>query len=78
MKAAVTIRRSHPSTAVLVLSQHVESRHAVEVVASGGGFGYQLKDRVLDLDEFLPRRRGRSDKPCTGHEARARDPSPWR
>jgi DNA-binding NarL/FixJ family response regulator len=53
MRAAAEIRRSHPHTAVLVLSQHVESRHAVELVGSGGGFGYLLKDRVLDVDEFL-------------------------
>ena len=38
---------------MLVLSQHVESRHAVDLVGSGGGFGYLLKDRVLDVDEFL-------------------------
>ena len=44
---------SHPATAVLVLSQHVESRYAVELVSSGGGFGYLLKDRVLDVGEFL-------------------------
>jgi DNA-binding NarL/FixJ family response regulator len=53
MKAAVEIRRSRPETAVLVLSQHVESRYAVDLVGSGGGFGYLLKDRVLDVDEFL-------------------------
>jgi DNA-binding NarL/FixJ family response regulator len=53
MRAAVEIRRLHPETAVLVFSQHVESRHAVELVGSGGGFGYLLKDRVLDVDEFL-------------------------
>jgi DNA-binding NarL/FixJ family response regulator len=53
MKAAAEIRRSHPSTAVLVLSQHVETHLAVELVASGGGFGYLLKDRVLDVREFL-------------------------
>jgi DNA-binding NarL/FixJ family response regulator len=53
MKAAVEIRRLHPQTAVLVLSQHIESRHAVDLVRSGGGFGYLLKDRVLDVDEFL-------------------------
>ena len=53
MKAAAEIRRSHPDTAVLVLSQHVESRHAVELVSGGGGFGYLLKDRVLDVDDFL-------------------------
>ena len=53
MKAAVEIRRLHPKTAVLVLSQHIESRHAVDLVRSGGGFGYLLRDRVLDVDEFL-------------------------
>ncbi len=53
MRAAVEIRRSHPRTAVLVLSQHVESRYAADLVGSGGGFGYLLKDRVLDVDEFL-------------------------
>ena len=53
MKAAAEIRRSHPRTAVLVLSQHVESRYAVELVGAGGGFGYLLKDRVLGVDEFL-------------------------
>lgn len=53
MRAAVEIRRSHPRTAVLVLSQHVESRYAVELVSSGGGFGYLLKDRVLDVGDFL-------------------------
>ncbi|HET7129384.1 MAG TPA: hypothetical protein VFJ93_09960 [Gaiellaceae bacterium] len=31
----------------------IEGRHAVELVSSGGGFGYLLKDRVLDVDDFL-------------------------
>jgi len=53
MKAAAEIRTTHPATAVLVLSQHIESRHAVDLVGSGGGFGYLLKDRVLDVDEFF-------------------------
>jgi DNA-binding NarL/FixJ family response regulator len=53
MRAAAEIRGSHPQTAVLVLSQHIESRHAVDLVGSGGGFGYLLKDRVLDVDDFL-------------------------
>ena len=53
MRAAVEIRKLHPSTAVLVLSQHVESRFAIELVSSGGGFGYLLKDRVLDVGDFL-------------------------
>lgn len=53
MRAAVEIRRDHSPTAVLVLSQHVESRFAVELVTADGGFGYLLKDRVLDVGEFL-------------------------
>jgi DNA-binding NarL/FixJ family response regulator len=53
MRAAADIREAHPQTAVLVLSQHIESRHAVALVSSGGGFGYLLKDRILDVDEFL-------------------------
>ena len=53
MRAAAEIRRAHPATGVLVLSQHVESRFAVEFVGSDGGVGYLLKDRVLDVGEFL-------------------------
>ena len=52
-RAASTIRAKHPGTAVLVLSQHIETRHIVELVTAGGGFGYLLKDRVLDVDDFL-------------------------
>jgi DNA-binding NarL/FixJ family response regulator len=65
MLAAAEIRRSYPETAVLVLSQHVESRHAVDLVGSGGGFGYLLKDRVLDVDEFLDA----ADRVCRGGSA---------
>jgi DNA-binding NarL/FixJ family response regulator len=53
MRAAADIRRTHPDTAVLVLSQHVETRHALELVSAGGGFGYLLKHRVLNVDDFL-------------------------
>jgi len=52
-RAAATIRKTHPETGVLVLSQHIETRHIVELVTAGGGFGYLLKDRVLDVDDFL-------------------------
>ena len=37
---------------MLVLSQHIETAHAVELV-SLGGFGYLLKNRVLDVGAFL-------------------------
>jgi DNA-binding NarL/FixJ family response regulator len=50
--AAYEIKRSHPQVGVLVLSQHIETSHAMELVTLGG-FGYLLKDRVLAIDEFL-------------------------
>jgi DNA-binding NarL/FixJ family response regulator len=51
-RAAYEIKRSHPQVGVLVLSQHIETSHAIELVTLGG-FGYLLKDRVLAVDEFL-------------------------
>jgi DNA-binding NarL/FixJ family response regulator len=51
--AAAEIRRRYPRTGVLVLAQHVETRNSVDLLRSGGGFGYLLKDRVLDVDDFL-------------------------
>lgn len=53
LRAAVEIRSHSPAVGVLVLSQHIETTHALELIATGGGFGYLLKDRVLDVDEFL-------------------------
>ncbi|MDH4346477.1 MAG: response regulator transcription factor [Thermoleophilia bacterium] len=53
MRAAATIRATHPGTAVLVLSQHVETRYVGDLLEGTGGFGYLLKDRVLNVDEFL-------------------------
>ena len=51
-RAARRLRSAHPDLGILVLSQHVETRHSVDLVATGG-FGYLLKDRVLDLNDFL-------------------------
>ncbi|MGI5486065.1 response regulator transcription factor [Microtetraspora malaysiensis] len=51
-RAARRIRAAHPELGIVLLSQHVESRHSVELVSSGR-FGYLLKDRVLDVDDFL-------------------------
>lgn len=50
--AALEIRAWDPPTPVMLLSQHIETRRTVELVA-GGAIGYLLKDRVLDVDEFL-------------------------
>jgi len=51
-RAARELKDAHPDVGVLVLSQHIETVHAVSLVALGG-FGYLLKDRVLDVGEFL-------------------------
>lgn len=51
-RAARTIKDRHPGVGVLVLSQHIETTHAVDLVGRPG-FGYLLKDRVLEVDEFL-------------------------
>jgi DNA-binding NarL/FixJ family response regulator len=54
VKAAVEVRRTHPETAVLILSQYVEERYAAELLEGGGrGVGYLLKDRIADVDTFL-------------------------
>jgi DNA-binding NarL/FixJ family response regulator len=50
LRAAVLLRRERPDFAVLVLSQYVEEAYARELLATGGGVGYLLKDRVADLD----------------------------
>jgi DNA-binding NarL/FixJ family response regulator len=51
-RAASTIRALHPDVGVLLLSQHIESQHAIGL-ATQGGFGYLLKDRVLDVAGFM-------------------------
>jgi DNA-binding NarL/FixJ family response regulator len=51
-RAARTLRAAHPGLGIVLLSQHIETRHSVELVATGG-FGYLLKDRVLDVEDFL-------------------------
>jgi DNA-binding NarL/FixJ family response regulator len=51
-RAATEIKQTYPNVGVLVLSQHIETTHAITLVQLGG-FGYLLKDRVLDVAEFL-------------------------
>jgi DNA-binding NarL/FixJ family response regulator len=52
--AAKQIRQRYPNVGVLLLSHHVESHHALELLTqSPDHVGYLLKDRVSDLDDFL-------------------------
>lgn len=52
--AAEHIRREHPDTAVLVLSQFVEPAHAMKLLSEAdSSVGYLLKDRVGDIADFV-------------------------
>ena len=52
--AAREIRERHPNVAVLLLSQYVETTHALRLLERGAGsIGYLLKDRVSDIRDFV-------------------------
>jgi DNA-binding NarL/FixJ family response regulator len=52
--AAAQIRERHPEIAVLLLSQYVETTHALRLLEHGAArVGYLLKDRVSDVRDFL-------------------------
>jgi DNA-binding NarL/FixJ family response regulator len=58
LRAAVALRRDYPGLGVLVFSQYIETSYAAELLgaeSSGGaaGVGYLLKDRVVDVAEFV-------------------------
>jgi DNA-binding NarL/FixJ family response regulator len=54
IRAALAIRSAHPDVAVLVLSQYVEERYATELLrGETSGVGYLLKDRVVDVEDFI-------------------------
>ncbi len=54
VRAALTLRERAPDTAVLIVSQYVEPAYAAELLADGrGGLGYLLKDRIMDVDDFV-------------------------
>ena len=54
LRAAQAIRGELPETGVLVLSQFLEARYALDLVGERAqGVGYLLKDRVGDLDTFV-------------------------
>ncbi len=54
LRAALELRRQAPGTSVLMVSQYVEPTYAAELLGDGrGGIGYLLKDRIMDVDEFV-------------------------
>jgi DNA-binding NarL/FixJ family response regulator len=53
LEAARQIRREHPEIAILLLSQYIETRYAVELLRENpAGIGYLLKDRVTRITEL--------------------------
>jgi DNA-binding NarL/FixJ family response regulator len=53
LRAAIEIRRRRPETGVVVLSQFLEDRYALELVGErADGVGYLLKERVGDVKLF--------------------------
>lgn len=56
LRAALRIRADHPGTGVMVLSQFVQRRYALELLGDGrgerGGVGYLLKERIAEVDDF--------------------------
>jgi DNA-binding NarL/FixJ family response regulator len=54
LRAAITLRRAHPGTGILVLSQYIETRYAAQLLTgNAAGVGYLLKDRVADVADFV-------------------------
>jgi DNA-binding NarL/FixJ family response regulator len=54
LRAALEIRSGEPAIAVLILSQFLEDRYAIELLGEHpGGVGYLLKDRLANVDSFV-------------------------
>jgi DNA-binding NarL/FixJ family response regulator len=54
LQAAAQIVSSNPDVGVLVLSQYVEPRYALRLINERPhGAGYLLKQRVIDVEEFI-------------------------
>jgi DNA-binding NarL/FixJ family response regulator len=54
LRLAIAIRRDHPRTAVVVLTQFVEERYPLELIGDDAeGVGYLLKQRVADAQSFV-------------------------
>lgn len=53
LRAALRIREKHPDTAIVVLSQYVQRRYAIELLdGRAARVGYLLKQRIADIHAF--------------------------
>ena len=51
--AAKEIRKRHPGTGVVVLSQYDDPEYAISLLSEGAaGYGYLLKDRIAEGDQL--------------------------
>lgn len=54
LRAVLELRLEQPNLPVIVLSQHVKRRYAVDLIeACQEGVGYLLKQRIADVDSFV-------------------------
>lgn len=77
LRAALELRRLAPELGVLVLSQHVESRYAMDLLRSGGGVGYLLTTTAgywpCSPSSRMDRARDRPKAPSSSPTDRLRD-----
>jgi DNA-binding NarL/FixJ family response regulator len=54
IRAALAIRAELPQVGVVVLSNYIEEAYAMQLLGAGAdGLGYLLKDRVVDVEQFM-------------------------
>src|SRR3954451_22913223 len=54
IEAAKELRKHHPGTGVVILSQYDDPEYAVALLAEGSaGYGYLLKDRIAEGDQLV-------------------------
>ena len=54
IEAAKELRKRHPGTGVVVLSQYDDPEYAIALLAEGSsGYGYLLKDRIAEGDQLV-------------------------
>ena len=54
LDAAVELKARHPEVGVLVLSQYVETHHAIDLLRGAhSGFGYLLKERITAHSDLI-------------------------
>ncbi len=53
IEAAKQVRKLHPGTGIVILSQYDEPEYAVSLLSEGAaGYAYLLKDRIADVERF--------------------------